>query len=49
MTHASFLYLMHAIAHTHVSKHAISLKHVQNNMHHFCLWHLMPGTLEPRK
>ena len=45
----SFLYLIHAITSAHASTCATSLMHVKSSMRHFCLWHLLSGTLEWRK
>ena len=40
------LYLMRAIAHAHARTRATSLMLVKNSTHHFCLRHLLSGTLE---
>ena len=45
----SLLHLMRMIACVHISTLATSLMHVKNNMCHFCLSHLLSGTLEWRK
>ena len=38
-----------ASKHTHFSIPATSLMCVKNITHHFCLWHLLSGTLEQRQ
>ena len=43
---SSLINLVHAIAYTHTSTRAISLMRVKNNTRHFCLWHLLSGTLK---
>ena len=45
----SLIHLMCAITRVHGSTCANSLMCVKNTMHHFCLWHLLPGTVEWRK
>ena len=45
----SFLQLMLAIVRGHASTWSTSLMRVKNSMRHFCLWHLLSGTLEWRK
>ena len=45
----SLIHLMRAIAHAHVSTRATGLSRVRNSSRHFCLWHLLSGTLEWRK
>ena len=45
----SLLHLLHAIACAHARTHTISLMRVKNSTCHFCLWHLLSGTLEQRK
>ena len=42
-------HLMCAIACTYTSTRTTNIMHVKNNKHHFCLWHLLGGTLEWRK
>ena len=45
----SLPHLMRVIARAHASTRATSLMHVKNSTHHFCLWHLLFGTLEWKK
>ena len=45
----SLLYLVHAITRTNASTRATSLMSVKNSTHHFCLKHLVPGTLKLKK
>ena len=45
----SLLHLMHAIAHAHASTGATSSMRIKNSMYHFCLWHLLFGTLKWKK
>ena len=45
----SLLHLMHVIAHPHPGTLATSLMRVKNSTCHFCLWHLLSGTLEWKK
>ena len=40
---------MHATACAHAGTHSTGLIQVKNSMHHFCLWHLLSGTLEWKK
>ena len=40
------LYLICAFACADISTGATSLKHAKSSMCHFCLWHLLSGTLE---
>ena len=42
-------HFMHVISQAPPRTHATSLLHAENSMHHFCLWHLLSGTLEWRK
>ena len=46
---SSLLHLMRAITLIHASTRTTSLKRVKNSTRHFCLWHLLSGTLEQRK
>ena len=43
---SSLINLVHAIAYTHTSTRATSLMRVKYNTRHFCLWHLLSGTLK---
>ena len=45
----SLLHLMRAIARAHTSIRATSLMRVKHSMRHFCLWHLLCGTLKWKK
>ena len=46
--YSSLLYLVHAITRTNASTRATSLMSVKNSTH-FCLKHLVPGTLKLKK
>ena len=45
----NILQLMRAFPRPHHSTFTISLMYVKNTLHHFCLLHLLSGTLERRK
>ena len=45
----SLLHLMYVITGAHASTCATSLMHVKHSKHHFCLWQLLPGTIEQKK
>ena len=45
----SLLHLMHVIECAHANTLATTLMFVKNNMHHFCLWHLLSRILGWRK
>ena len=45
----SFTHFMCAIPSAHTSTCTFSFMYVKHSMHHFCLWHLLSGTLKWRK
>ena len=46
---STVIHLMCAVTHTQASTLPTCLMNVKNSMCHFCLWHLLSGTLECRK